>query len=118
MATQTVRIRGLKELQRDLKKMESEVAKDLKDELKEAAGIVSDEVNKLSARFTGVRPAKAVVTGRSAFARTTARSTHTRPDFARPLATTAYEPALEAKGDEVVSRLDKMLDHLGDKHGF
>lgn len=140
---------GLRSLNQGLRKLGTEVPKQLREELKDAAEIVRVEAQ-ARARAQGlvdtgrlVRSMKVSVRGASAFVRNTATATATgrvrvrsakgsrggsrtvaagSREFPYPR---VYEygdggrraflhPALEAKRDEVVKRVDRMLDRLID----
>jgi hypothetical protein len=121
VAASTVKVRGLRELQRDLRKMDGDLDKEVKAELRAAAEIVAVDAR---ARFVpvdarsaaGYRP---VVRVRgAAVEQKYRRTTGQHPEFGRLQMTRALEPALDAKQGEVVQRLDKMLGRLGDNSGF
>lgn len=117
----TVRVQGLRELQRDFRRMSSELAKDLRSELREAGDIVRDDARPRMAGYSGKTAAgfRTVVRARGvAVEQRLGRTTGKRPDFGALQMREALVPALDAKQDEVVDRLDRMLDHLAGENGF
>jgi hypothetical protein len=121
MAEATVRVRGLAETQRALRKVNKEAAKEVRDALKTAAGpVVSTAKLKL-----GVYPGASVgtigpkVTMRSVFVTQRARKvTGLRPDFGRLQMTHVLEPALDEHVDDVVDEVEDALENLGRREGF
>lgn len=122
MAGSTVRVRGLRELQRDFKKMSGDLNKEVDRELKEAAGIVSEEARSRfvaynSGSAAGFRP-RVKGFGRAFVEQSRRRKTGKRPDYGALQMRKALLPALGAKQNEVIERLDKMLGRLGGDYGF
>lgn len=117
MAEATVNVRGLKELQRDLRKANGEVAKQVRDELRAAAEPVRAQAQTL---FSGVDERSASGYRVAVRARGVAveqklrRSTGLRPDFGQLQMRRALIPALEAKTADVEKGLLDMLDRLID----
>lgn len=117
----TVRVKGLRELQRDFRKMSRELATDLRTELREAGNIVRDDARP---RFSGIDSKSAggyrtVVRARGvAVEQRLGRTTGKRPDFGALQMSRALGPALEAKQGDVVDRLDRMLGDLAGENGF
>jgi hypothetical protein len=120
MAAGTVRVRGLRELQRDFAKMSKELKKDLRDELKQVAEPVAADAKSKLSRYQGasistIRPR---VTMRSAFVTQGARKvTGLRGDFG-VLQMRRLSEALDENKDEVVQGLERMIDKLGSSNGF
>lgn len=116
-----VRVRGLRELQRDFRKMSRELSGDLRSELREAGDIVRDEARH---RFAGVSAKSAGGYRTAVRARGVAveqrlgRTTGKRPDWGAKQMSEALVPALDAKASDVEDRLETMLDRLGSSHGF
>lgn len=127
MATGAVRVRGLRELQRDFKKMSKDLSKELRKELKEAAEPVRSSAEKLalgkirnmprSPDWAGMRTG---VTARSVYVVPSRRRRggSGRTNLATLLLERAMDPALQENEDKVVDRLDDMLGRLGDGYGF
>ena len=122
MTQTTIRVRGLRELERGLKKMGSDLPKEIDRELKEAAQIVAEEAR---ARFAGISPRSAAgfrprIKGfGSVFVeQSRRRTTGTRGDYGALQMKRALLPALGSKQGEVIERLDRMLGRLGGEHGF
>jgi Bacteriophage HK97-gp10, putative tail-component len=127
VATGTIRVLGLRELQRDFKKISKELSKDLRKELVEAAAPVKKTAESLALGKIRNMPAsprwaemRIGVTARSVymvpFARRRGRSG--RPNLADLLMERAMDPALEQNADEVTGRIDNMLGHLFSQNGF
>ncbi len=115
---------GLRELQRALKNIESDLGKEIDKELREAAKIVSDEARSLAASHgfssksvTGLRP-RVRGFGRAFAEQSRRKTTGKRGDFGVMQMQRVLLPALGRKQGEVVHALDKMLDRLGDRNGF
>lgn len=115
-------MRGLKELQRDFKRMSGDLSKYVDRELKEAAEIVSDEarsrLNPYQPRSAaGIRP-RVKGFGRAFVEQRRRKTTGKRGDWGAFQMRRILLPALGSKQDEVVKRLDKMLGRLGGDYGF
>lgn len=127
MATGAIRIRGLRELNRDFKKISKDLGKELRSELKEAAEPVRSTAEKLalgrirnmprSPHWAGMRVG---VTAKSVYVVPQARRRggSGRANLATLLLERAMDPALEQKQDEVVEKVDDMLGHLFSRNGF
>lgn len=124
MATQTVRVRGLRELQRDFKKMEGGLNKEIDKGLRDAAKIVSDEARSISSSHgfsarsvTGVRP-RVKGFGRAYVEQSRRKTTGKRGDFGVMQMQRVLLPALGRKQGDVIKELDKVLAELGGDYGF
>jgi len=121
MATSTVRVQGLRELQRDFRKLSKDLSKEVREELKKAAEPVRKEAADL---FSGISADSASGYRVAVRARGVSveqrrrRTTGLRPDYGRLQMRRALLPALDAKQDEVVKGLDHMLGRLAGDHGF
>lgn len=127
MAT-TVRVRGLKELTRSFKRISKDLDKRLVDELKEAAAPVADDAEQLAlsrirnmpasphwaAMRIGVSRAQGLVYMVPA-ARGRRRKRRNLSDL---LLTRAMDPAVEKNEDQVLGRIENLIDSLGDREGF
>lgn len=118
----TIRVKGLKELTRDFKKMDKELSKDVRGELKDAGDIVRVEA---TSRFSGydARSAAGYKTrvrsaGFVSVEQSLRRVTGKRGDYGALQMRKALGPALDDKTDEVVKTLDKMLGRLAGENGF
>jgi hypothetical protein len=117
MATQTVRVKGLRDFMRATTKAERETKKAVRDKLKEAGDIIRQDA---SERFSSisVKSAAGLRTrarmGSVFVEQSLRKTTGLRPDFARLQMRRGLEPALEAKSDEVERRLEKAMDELAD----
>lgn len=124
----TVHVRGLKELTRDFKKISKELDRELVGELKEASEPVRKGAESLSltrirnmprspdwaTMRIGVSRAKGLVYVVPAHRRGRGSS---RPNLSG-LLLTQMESAVEQNEDEVVRRIDGMIDRLGRHNGF
>lgn len=121
MAQQTVRVSGLRQLNRAFREVDKALAKELRDELRDAAGIVAEDAR---SRFQSISPSSAAgfkprARAAGAFVeQSKRRTTGKRPDFGALQMTRALLPALEAKEGEVIDRVEQMLDRVGDRAGF
>jgi hypothetical protein len=118
----TVRVRGLKELHRDFKKMSKELGKEVDRELKAAAAPVREDA---ASRFQGYSPRSASGYrvrsrgfGQVAVQQSRRKTTGQRPDFGSLQMRRALLPALYAKEDEVHRAIDRMLGRWGGEYGF
>lgn len=121
MASATIAVRGLKELNRDFRKMSKELSKELRDELKEAGDLVRAESARLFSRYDAGSAAGYKVRVRQggvAVEQSRRRVTGKRGDYGALQMRRALEPGLTAKQDEVFRRVDKMLGHLAGSNGF
>lgn len=117
MAQNTVRVRGLKELQRSLKEADKETRKQVRAVLRESGEIVRAEAAK---RFDNVDTGSAAgfkvrVRQRGiAVEQSRRKTTGKRADYGHLQMTRALLPALDDKQDEVVDRFEKALDEIAD----
>lgn len=122
MASSTVRVKGLRELQRDFKRMEGGLNKEVDKALKDAADIVSQDARQrfssIDARSAaGFRP-RVKGFGRAFVEQRRRRTTGKHPEYGALQMRRALLPALNAKQGEVIEKLDDMLARLGGDHGF
>jgi len=122
MAIGTVRLRGLRELDRALGKVNKQAQKTVRDALKDVASrtVVPSAKSKLT-RYPGASVGtigpKAVAKG--VFVTQRAKKvTGLRPDFGRLQMTHVLEPALEENQTQVLDEVEDALDRLGQEHGF
>lgn len=111
----TVRVEGLRELQRDLKRADQETAKRFRAGLKEVGDPVQEEATDRGSRYRGigrfvVRARMATVTVEQS-ARTV---TGERGDFGVLQMRTVLEPALDDRQDEVVERFERLTNEIID----
>ena len=127
MATGAIRVRGLRELQRDFKKMEGSLSKEVKSGLKEAAEPVKETAQQLAlSRIRNMTSSpdwaemRIGVTARSVYMvpQRRRRGGSARPNLSPLLLERAMDPALEQRADDVVARVDKVLGHLAGENGF
>jgi hypothetical protein len=124
----TVRVEGLRALQRDFKRMSRDLDKDLTAELKDVAepvrgaaeqlalGRISHMTQGWSIMRVGVSRARGSVYI-APKPRRSAGGTP-RPNLARLLLERSMEPAVDQKEASVVTGLERMLDRLADRYGF
>lgn len=117
----TVRVQGLRELQAAFRKMDKELSKELRDNLREAGKIVQQEASSL---FSGVDARSAAgykvrVRARGvAVEQSLGRTTGQHGQYGALQMRKALVPALDNKESAVVDRLEDMLDTLGNRGGF
>lgn len=120
-----VRIRGLAELQRDLKRISKDLGKELKDELRVVAEPVRmgaerlavQNISHIGSAWSGMRIG---MTARTVYVapKRRRRGGSPRPNLGGLLMDRAMQPALDENEDKIVARVEFMLDRLGDTHGF
>lgn len=127
MAARTVRVKGLRDLQRDFRRLSKDLSKEVRDGLREAADPVRQEATRrftadITDAFSSVESAvgyRVVVRQRGvAVEQSKRRTTGLRPDFGRLQMRKALEPALDSKQDQVVKGVEKVLDKLAGDNGF
>jgi hypothetical protein len=124
-ATRSIKVHGLRELQRDLKKYQSDLAKELRGELKDAAEPVRVEAERLALQdirnigptWSGMRVG---VTGRMVYVAPKRRRKggSPRPNLAGLLMEKAMQPALDKHEGDVVNKVEDLIDHLATHYGF
>jgi hypothetical protein len=118
----TVKVKGLRELDRAFKSMSADLRKELRHELGEAGRIVSDEARRLFAPYDarsamGIR--HRLKGGTEVFVeQRKGKTTGQHPEFGDFQMRKALLPARARKRAEVVDRIDRMLARLGGEHGF
>lgn len=121
MAAGSVKVKGLKELQRDFRRIDKDAAKAVRQGLKEAAEPVRQEAARL---FSGVDAHSAAgykvrIRQRGvAVEQTRRRTTGLHPEFGKLQMRRALLPALASREDQVVDGLERVLDGLADRNGF
>ena len=120
----TVRVQGLRELDRALKQSDAGLRKMMRADLKEAARPVSDEAQqrlgriRASARTTsGIRP-RVRSAGVVVVEQSRRKTTGKRGDWGAYQMRAILIPALAARTGEVVHRLETMLDRLHGRAGL
>lgn len=122
MAVETVRIKGLRELNRALKNYDKDLNKDLERELLAAATLVKEDAYQ---RFVGVdlksaggfRP-RIRGFGRVVVEQRYRKTTGQHPNFGSLQMRRALLPALSAQEEPVMKAVEGMLDRLGLEEGF
>lgn len=116
-----VRVKGLRELQRDIGRVDKQLRSELGKELKKLAEPVAADASRRVARF-GEKTAAGIVAGRrggGAVVRQRLRKvTGKRGDFGALQMRTALIPALEAHEEEVVHGVEDLLDRLTSEAGL
>lgn len=121
MAEASVKVKGLNQLVRALNKVDKELAKEIRSEIREVAKVVQDDAR---SRFMGVDARSAMGLrasargGRGFVGQRYKRTTGHHPEFGSLQMRKALLPALGSKQDEVVRRLEEMIDRLGNRAGF
>ena len=127
MAGSVEYVSGLKDLQRAFKQLPKDLSRELPAELKviaepvraDAERLASEEISHIGPKWSqmrvGVAPGLVYVAPKKRGLKQGARK---RPNFAGLLLDKALDPALEMNEAKIVARLEFMLDHLGQKHGF
>lgn len=122
MAAETVRIKGIRELNSALARYDKELKKELERELRDAAQKVADSAR---ARFAGIDQKSAMGFrprirgfGRVVVEQRYRKTTGQHPNFGSLQMRRALLPALASESDNVVRALEGMLDRLGLEEGF
>lgn len=121
MAASTVRVKGLRELQRDFRKMSKDLSKEVRDGLREGAEPVRQEAAALFSPISADSAAGYKVRVRQrgvAVEQSRRRTTGKRRDYGRLQMGRALIPGLEAKQGEVIRGVEKVLDKLAGSNGF
>jgi hypothetical protein len=125
MANATIRVKGLKELDRAFKAMDKELQKELRAELKQAAEPVRDLAEqKATAGIRNIGPQwgqmKLGVTARSVYVAPKARrhGGSPRPNVGLLLMEKAMFPALDENEEKVERGVEELIDRLARKNGF
>jgi hypothetical protein len=123
--SEAIRVTGLRELNRAFAECDKELKRELARELKAAGEPVRAAAQGFAAsRIRNIGPSwsqmKVGATAKSVYVAPKARRRggSRRPNLGPLLLDRAMEPALDAKSDEVVKRLDGMLDRVGRRAGF
>jgi hypothetical protein len=118
---ETVRVTGLKELQKALRQMDADVAKELRRELKDAGTVVQQQAISLFSPISAGSALGFKVRVRQrgvAVEQSKRRTTGLHPEFGGLQMRRALLPALESNEDAVVAKVEHMLDTVGRKLGF
>jgi len=123
MATPTVEVKGFTELQRDLKRMDDEIVKQLRRDLKElgepvrvtAQQLAADRIRNIGPNWSRMRTGATskvvyVAPGRRN------RGGSPRPNLAGLLLEKAMEPALTVHEEETVKRIDELIGSVTDRY--
>jgi hypothetical protein len=120
MAAATVRITGLKELQRALRQVDKSLGADFKNELKKVGEPVARSAASKLTRWRGASTKVRVhPLGKGVFVRQQARKvTGLRGDFGELQMRDAFEPALDENQHRIVQDLDDAIDRFINHAGF
>lgn len=121
MATGTVRVRGLKQLQRDFRRISKDLTREVRNGLRKAADPVRQEATALFTPNSADSASgyRIVVRQRGvALEQSRRRTTGKRPDYAKLQFAQAMAPAVESKQNDVVKGLEDALDDLARGYGF
>ena len=118
---ETVRVKGLRELQRDLRKVEKGLRKEVDASLKLAAEPVVEQARANLARYAGaklntIKPR--VNTGRVYVRQNARKVTGKRPDFGSLQMRVGLIPALQERQGEVIRIMEDQLDAFTTSHGL
>lgn len=122
MPVGSVRLHGLAELQRALKKLGSDEAKRIDVELREIGSLIAEDARQ---RFSAIDVgsasgfrARTKGFGRVVVEQQKRKRTGRRPDYGALQMTRALIPARSENVDRIVERIDHMLARLGGEGGF
>ena len=121
MATGSVKVKGLRELRREFKRVSKDADKEVRDGLKQAAAPVREEAANLFERYDARSAAgyRVSVRGRVVTVQQSRRrTTGQHPEFGALQMRRALIPALQRREDEVVEGVERVLDQLADRSGF
>ena len=120
MATATVRVKGLREVQRALRQVDKSLGNDLKDELKKAGEPVARSASSKLSRWRGASTnVKVHALGKGVFVRQQARKvTGLRGDFGGLQMREAFIPALMENQDRIGRDVEDALDRWISRAGF
>lgn len=115
MASGSVKVKGLRELQRDLRKSNKDVAKVVRSELKKVGEVVAVDARQRIGKYdsrsaAGVRTS---VRSKGVFVQQGRRKVNgKRPDFGSLQMRKGFIPALAENRDQVVEGLEQAIDSL------
>lgn len=120
MAASTVRVKGLKETVKAFNKMDKDLAKELRNGLKQVAEPVAATArSKMSAYQGGSMKIRPAARGASVFVRQNARKvTGLRADFGALQMRKVLIPALDEHQEDVINGVEKVIDNLASRNGF
>jgi hypothetical protein len=117
-----VKVKGLRELHRALKRYDIELKAELERELKDAGDIVASEARQrftvIDARSAAGFKAKLRGFGRVVVQQNRRKTTGLRGDFGSLQMRRALIPAVSDNQDRVIASVEGMLDRLGHREGF
>lgn len=109
----TLRVKGYREVNRALQRVDNGTRRAVLDGLKEAAGPVASDANRRLDRFQGIGPVVARATSSGVFIRQSKRKkTGKRSDFGALQMRDGLIPAAESGEREMVDRVDNALGRL------
>ncbi len=117
----TVYVRGLRELNRDLGRMDKNLKRELQASLRAVAEPVAADARSKAIRFgpaTSEKIRAGSSRGQAVVRQNARRTTGARPDFGSLLMRTVLVPALVENEEMIVKGVEEMLDHLSGGNGF
>lgn len=121
MAQETVRVKGLRDLQRAFREYDKEAAQQLRDTLRDAGEAVRGDAASRLGSLSPVSAAGLKVRVRQrgvAVEQSKRKTTGLRPDWGTLQMSVALLPALDANEAETERRVENMLDSITRKTGF
>lgn len=121
MAATTVRVTGLQDLRKDLRKISRDADREVRESLREAARPVLDEAQRLFRPFSSSSADGYKIRVRQrgvAVEQSKRRTTGLHPEWGRLQMGVAFIPALQNKADEVVERVDAGVVDLAKRNGW
>lgn len=122
MASETLRVHGLRELQRDLGKADKSLKREVNKRLRGIGQVVSEDARARFGRYDtksamGLRP-RVRAGGLVVVEQRRGKTTGKRPDFGALQMRRALLPALASKSGEIEREFGRMLDDLASGNGF
>ena len=120
MAASTVRVRGLKEVNRAFRRLETGIDKELKEGLKEAAEPTAAQARGAISRYRGASTStiKPYASQKGAVVRQSKRRTTGKHAGFGALQMGHLLAALDDHQDQITEDVEKLLDHLTREEGF
>ncbi len=126
MATGAVRVKGLKELTRDFKKISKDLDKKLTGELLDAVKPVKDtaeqkaltSISNMTSDWATMKTTVGRAKGQVLMFPASRGKRYSRPNLANLLLERAMDPAVTENEDHVVQALDDLIGNLADRYGF
>ena len=111
-----LQVKGLREVQRELRKYDKNLPKVVTEPLREVAEPIAATVReKLSSRFAGVKTNRirpVVLSGRLVVRQTAGKKTGKRADFGRTQMVFGFQPALAEHEPTLLAAVERALDRM------